>query len=257
MSEQPSFTKGVPAAGAGRERAVPPFTGEHERFRAHVRRFVEDELRPHAVEWEDGRWFPNDVFALLARHGYLGLKYPTQHGGGPISGDGFSVEGYLADAVLNEEIARCGSGGVASGIGAHIGIATPPVWRFGTDDQLRRYLAPAVRAEKIGALAITEPGTGSDVAAIRTRARRVDGGYVVDGSKMFITNGVRADFLVTAVRTTPEGGHHGTSFLIIDRGPGVQSSAIEKLGWHASDTALISFEAASSSSWPTSSGSGC
>ena len=90
--------------------------------------------------------------------------------------------------------------------------------------------------------AITEPDAGSDVASIRTRARRVDGGYVVNGAKTFITNGVRADFIVTAVRTTEDGGHHGISFLIIERGPGVESRALEKLGWHASDTAEISFD---------------
>src|SRR5205085_7562898 len=101
---------------------------------------------------------------------------------------------------------------------------------------------PGINAELIAALAITEPDAGSDVASIRTTAKRQDGGYVVNGSKTFITGGVRADILVTAVRTTEEGGHHGISFLIIERGPGVQSSPLEKLGWHASDTALISFD---------------
>src|SRR6202022_2495606 len=105
--------------------------------------------------------------------------------------------------------------------------------------QKRRYLVPGIRGEKIAALAITEPDAGSDVASIRTLARKVDGGYVVNGSKMFITGGVRADFLVTAVKTTAEGGHRGLSFLIIERGPGVESSALKKLGWHASDTAQI------------------
>ena len=106
-------------------------------------------------------------------------------------------------------MALCGSGGLAAGIGAHIGIATPPVWKFGTEEQKERFLAPAIRGEKIAALGITEPDAGSDVAGIRTFAKKVDGGYVVNGSKTFITNGVRADFLVTAVKTTQEGGHHG------------------------------------------------
>jgi acyl-CoA dehydrogenase len=148
----------------------------------------------------------------------------------------------VADAVFVEELARCGSGGLAAGIGAHSGIALPPIARFGTEEQRERYLVPGIRAERIAALAITEPDAGSDVAGIRTTARRVDGGYVVNGSKTFITGGVRADILVTAVKTTQAGGHHGLSFLIIERGPGVESSALEKLGWHASDTALISFE---------------
>ena len=198
-----------------------------------MRRFVQTELRPHAREWEEARWFPNDVFGRLAELGYIGLKFPEQYGG-----DGDPV----ADAVFAEELAWCGSGGVAAGIGAHAGIALPPIWKFGTEQQKQRYLVPGIRGEKIAALAITEPDSGSDVASIRTHARRVDGGFVVNGSKMFITGGVRADVLVTAVRTAPEGGHHGLSFLLIDRGPGVRSSALQKLGWHASDTAEITFD---------------
>ena len=127
--------------------------------------------------------------------------------------------------MLFEELARIGSGGTAAGIGAHINIATPPIWKFGTEEQKQRYLVPAIRGEQIGALGITEPGAGSDVAALRTRAERVDGGLVVNGEKTYITNGVRAHFIVTAVKTTREGGHHGISFLIVDRGEGVSSSA--------------------------------
>ena len=213
---------------------TPPFTEEHEDFRAVVRRFVASELRPHAMQWEADEWFPDDVFPRLAREGYLGLKYPEALGG--------SDGGYLADAVFVEELARCGSGGLAAGIGAHTGIATPPVWKFGTDDQHQRYLAPAIRGEKIAALGITEPGAGSDVASLRTSAQRVDGGYVVNGEKTYITNGVRADFIVTAVKTTAEGGHHGISFLIVDRTEGVTASKLSKMGWHASDTASIAYE---------------
>jgi acyl-CoA dehydrogenase len=213
---------------------MPPFTDELEEFRQVVRRFVETELRPHAREWEDAKWFPDEVFARLAEQGYLGLKYEEEYGG--------AGGGYLADAVFAEELSRCGSGGVAAGIGAHTSIATPPIWKFGTEEQKQRYLVPAIRGEKIGALGITEPGAGSDVASLRTRAERVDGGYVVDGEKTYITNGVRAHFVVTAVKTTAEGGHHGISFLIVDRGEGVTSSALSKLGWHASDTATIAFD---------------
>ncbi len=224
--------KGLP--DAANRRPIPPFTQEHEDFRQGVRRFVQTELRPHAREWEDARWFPNDVFQRCAELGYLGLKYEEEYGG--------QGGGYVADAVFAEELAHCGSGGLAAGIGAHTSIATPPIWKFGTEDQKQRYLVPAIAGEKIGALGITEPDAGSDVAGIKTTARKVDGGYVVNGSKMFITNGVRADFIVTAVKTTAEGGHHGISFLIIDRGPGVEASKIEKMGWHASDTALIAFD---------------
>ena len=213
---------------------TPPFTEEHEELRASVRGFLERELTPHAQEWEEDRWFPNEVFAKLASQGLLGLKYPEVYGGQ--GGD------HLHDAVLVEELARIGSGGTAAGIGAHVSIATPPIWKFGTEDHKQRYLVPAIRGEKIGALGITEPDAGSDVAALRTQATPVDGGWVLNGEKTYITNGVRADFIVTAVKTTPEGGHHGISFLIVDRQDGVRSAKLQKLGWHASDTASISFE---------------
>jgi acyl-CoA dehydrogenase len=211
-----------------------PFGPEHEELRQTIRRFVARELRPHAAEWEEARWFPDDVFTRMAGVGLLGLKYPEEYGGQ--GGD------HLHDAVLTEELARCGSGGLAAGIGAHVGIATPPVWRFGTEDQKRRYLRPAIAGEKIAALGITEPGAGSDVAAVRTRAERVEGGFVVNGEKTYITNGVRAHFVVTAVKTTADGGHHGMSFLIVDRQDGMTSSKLDKMGWHASDTATIAFD---------------
>jgi len=123
-----------------------------------------------------------------------------------------------------------------------VNIATPPIWKFGSEEQKQRFLAPAIRGEKIGALGITEPGAGSDVASLRTRAEPTEGGFLVSGEKTYITNGVRADFIVTAVKSTPAGGHHGISFLIIERGEGVASAKLEKLGWHASDTATIAFE---------------
>jgi acyl-CoA dehydrogenase len=224
---------GLPDAAT--RRPLPPFGEEHEPLRQEIRRFVAEELRPHAAEWEAAAWFPDEVFHRMAEVGLLGLKYPVEYGG--------RGGGYLEDAVLHEELGRCGSGGLAAGIGAHIGIATPPIWRFGTDEQKERFLAPAIRGERIAALGITEPGAGSDVAGIRTFARRADGGYVVNGSKTFITNGVRADFVVTAVKTTEEGGHHGISFLILERDmEGFETSRkLEKLGWRASDTAELAF----------------
>jgi alkylation response protein AidB-like acyl-CoA dehydrogenase len=179
----------------------PPFTEAHEAFRARAREFVLGELRPHADAWEEAGWFPNEVFGALAERGWLGLKY---------GGD------WVADAVLAEELARCGSGGVAAGIGAHVHIATPPIFAFGTEAQRARWLEPAMRGERIGALAITEPDAGSDVAALRTRAERVDGGWLVSGAKTYITNGVRADFYVTAVRTGGE-GHGGVSLMVLER----------------------------------------
>jgi acyl-CoA dehydrogenase len=215
---------------------TPPFSDEHEQLRQSVRGFIERELTPHAQQWEEDRWFPDEVFPKLAAQGLLGLKYPEEYGGQ--GGD------YLHEAVMVEELARTGSGGTAAGIGAHINIATPPIWKFGSEDQKQRYLVPAIRGELIGALGITEPGAGSDVAAITTRAERVDGGWVLNGEKTYITNGVRAHFIVTAVKTSAAGGHHGISFLIVERSEddGITTSKLEKLGWHASDTATISFQ---------------
>jgi alkylation response protein AidB-like acyl-CoA dehydrogenase len=234
MAATREFSKGVPSARPAA--LMPPFTEEHEELRESIRRFVLKELRPHVQQWEDDEWFPNEVFHKMAAVGFLGLKYPEEYGGQ--GGD------YLHDAVLSEELALCGSGGLAAGIGAHIGIATPPVWKFGTHGQKERFLTPAIRGEKIAALGITEPGAGSDVAGIRTFAKKVDGGYLVNGSKTFITNGVRADFLVTAVKTTQEGGHHGLSFLILEKdmeGYSV-SQKLKKMGWNASDTGELAFQ---------------
>jgi acyl-CoA dehydrogenase len=226
--------RGLPPAQAARP--LPPFTEEHEAGRAELRAYVQRELRPAAPRYERERWFPNEVFSDLAAHGLLGLKYPRELGGE--GGD------HLDDAIFVEELARCGSGGLAAAIGAHTGIATPPVWKFGTPDQHERFLVPAIRGEKIAALGITEPGAGSDVASIRTVARPVDGGWLVNGAKTYITNGVRADFVVTAVKTTGEGGHRGLSFLILERGMDGFSVAgkLEKLGWHASDTGELAFD---------------
>lgn len=213
---------------------MPPFTEEHEELRASIRSFVETELNPHIEQWEADRWFPNEVFTKLAQHGFIGLKFPEEYGGE--GGD------HLHAAILCEELSRTGAAGLAVGICAHIDLALPPVYGFGNEDQRQRYLVPGIKAEKIGALAITEPGAGSDVANIQTRAEKVDGGWIVNGEKVFITNGVRADFYVAAVKTSAEGGHGGMSFLIIDQGEGVTATALEKLGWHSSDTGSIAFQ---------------
>lgn len=205
-------------------------------MRSSIRSFVEKEIAPNVQEWEDDRWFPNELFSRMGELGLLGLKFPEKYGGQ--GGD------YIHDAVLAEEMARCGSGGVAAGIGAHTGIASPPIYKFGSEEQRERWLVPAIKGEKICALAITEPGAGSDVASISTRAERVNGGYIVNGSKTFITNGARAHILVTAVKTTQEGGHQGLSFLVLESDmPGLEvTRKLEKLGWHASDTAELSFQ---------------
>jgi len=221
---------------SGRRATIPPFADEHAELRATIRRWVEAEILPEQGEWERRREFPRALFDRAAELGFLGLKYPERLGGQ--GGDG------VHDAVWAEELAAAGvCGGVGAGLGAHTGIATPPVWSFGTAEQHERFLRPAIAGRKVAALGITEPGAGSDVASIRTAAERVDGGWIVNGSKTFITNGVRADFLVCACRTTAAGGHGGISFLILEREmPGYEvARKLEKLGWHSSDTAELAF----------------
>ncbi len=220
----------------GTRAILPPFGEEHEELRATVRRFVSREIAPHVAEWEEARQFPRELFNRCAALGFLGLKFPEELGG--------QGGTHLHDAVWVEELARSGgSGGVAAGLNAHASIAMPPIFNFGTEEQKRRWLVPGIAGEKVGALGITEPGAGSDVAGISTIAERVGDGYLVNGAKTFITNGVRADFLVCACKTTREGGHHGISFLVLEREmPGYTVSAkLEKLGWHSSDTGELSF----------------
>jgi acyl-CoA dehydrogenase len=220
----------------GERATLPPFTDEHEELRESVRRFVSAEIAPHVDDWEEAREFPRELFARCGELGFLGLKFPEEYGG--------QGGTHLHDAIWIEELSRSGgSGGVAAGLNAHAQIAMPPVFSFGTEEQRRRWIVPGIRGELVGALGITEPGAGSNVADIRTAARKVSGGYVVNGSKTFITNGVRADFLVCAVKTNPEGGHHGLSFLVLERDmPGYEvTSKLEKMGWHASDTGELTF----------------
>jgi acyl-CoA dehydrogenase len=221
---------------AGQRATLPPFGEEHEELRETVRRFVRAEIAPHVDEWEAAREFPRELYARCGELGFLGLKFPVEYGG--------QGGTHLHDAVWVEELARSGaSGGVSAGLNAHASIAMPPIFNFGTEEQRQRWIVPGIRGELIGALGITEPGTGSDVASIRTTARRENGQYVVDGAKTFITNGVRADFLVCACKTTQAGGHHGISFLVLEREmPGYEvARKLEKMGWHSSDTGELSF----------------
>ena len=221
---------------SGTRALLPPFGEEHEELRQTVRRFVTEEIAPHVPEWEEAREFPRELFERCGELGFLGLKFPEEYGG--------QGGTHLHDAVWVEELARSGaSGGVGAGLNAHASIAMPPVFNFGDEEQRRRWIVPGIRGEMVGALGITEPGAGSDVAGIRTFARRVDGGYIVNGAKTFITNGVRADFLVCACKTTEEGGHGGISFLVLEREmPGYEvTRKLEKMGWHSSDTGELSF----------------
>jgi acyl-CoA dehydrogenase len=221
---------------SGARATLPPFVEEHEELRQTVSRFVHKEIAPNVDEWEAAREFPRELYSRCAELGFLGLKFPEELGG--------QGGTHLHDAVWVEELARSGgSGGVAAGLNAHTSIAMPPIFKFGTEEQKQRWLPAGIAGEKIGALGITEPGAGSDVASLTTTAKRHGDTYVVNGAKTFITNGVRADFLVCACKTSEEGGHGGISFLVLEREmPGYEvSRKLEKMGWHSSDTGEISF----------------
>jgi acyl-CoA dehydrogenase len=213
------------------------FTNDHEALRAGVREFVDRALRPHADEWERAGDFPvRDVFAEAGRVGIFGAKYEEAYGGtGP---------DLVADAVITEELTGCGSGGVAAALGAHKDLASFYVYRFGTEEQRRRWLTKAIAGEWIGALAVTEPGTGSDVAAISTRAVPDGEGWRLTGRKVFITNGSIADFTVVAAKTQPGAGPKGISLFLI--GPedteGCVRSRIETVGWRTSHTGEIAMD---------------
>jgi acyl-CoA dehydrogenase len=210
-------------------------TAEHAALREQARRFAKTHIAPHAHAWEEAREFPRELYRQLAEAGLMGIGYPEAYGGA-----GGDLSHVLA---AGEELVIEGrSVGTAAGIGSHR-IALPPILACGNEEQKRRFVPPVLRGEKIAALAITEPGGGSDVASLTTRAVRDGDHYVVTGTKTFITSGCRADIVTTAVRTGGP-GHGGVSLLVIERGtPGFTvSKKLEKMGWWASDTAELSFE---------------
>jgi acyl-CoA dehydrogenase len=210
------------------------FGKEHQLLRKAVREFVKKEITPNINDWEEEGIFPRDLYRQMADLGFLGIGYPEEIGG--ISGDLFLKITYT------EEMMRSGSGGLVAGIGS-LDIALPPLVRHGTPEQLDRFVKPILTGERIAALGITEPGGGSDVANIQTTANRDGDDYILNGSKTFITSGVRADQLTTAVRTGGE-GYGGISFLLIESNtPGYSvGKKLQKTGWWASDTAEIFFD---------------
>lgn len=210
------------------------FTSDHDLVRRVARDWVAAEIIPHVEEWEEAGEFPRELYAKAASIGLLGIGYPEAYGGTP--GDLFMK------VVAWEEVARSGSGGLAASLGSH-DIAIPPIVAFGTPEQRDRLLPPVLSGQRIAALAVTEPSGGSDVAGLRTTAVRNGDDYIVNGSKTFITSGVRADQYTVAVRTGGE-GHQGISLLVIDAdAPGfTRSGPLAKMGWWASDTAELFFD---------------
>jgi acyl-CoA dehydrogenase len=213
--------------------AHPFYTADHEAFRDQVRRFVAREIEPFATQWDEAEEFPRELYRKAAAIGLLGLGFPEGYGG--IPADRFMW------IIATQELARHGAGGINASLMSHA-IGAPPIVAAGSEALKARLLPGIFAGERIAALAITEPGGGSDVANLRTTARRDGDHYVVNGEKTFITSGMRADCYTVAVRTGGE-GPGGVSLLVIERdAPGFTRTPLKKMGWWASDTATLHFD---------------
>ena len=213
--------------------ASPFYTAEHAAFRDLMRRFVAKEITPFVNEWDDAGSFPRELYRKAAEVGLLGLGFPEAYGGN--DGDLFMT------IIASQELSRCGAGGVLASLLSHT-IGCPPIVNVGSEALKQRVLPPVLCGEKISALGITEPSGGSDVANLKTTARREGDHYIVNGSKTFITSGIRADFYTVAVRTGGP-GPGGVSLLLIEKGtPGFTQTPLRKMGWLCSDTATLYFD---------------
>lgn len=212
------------------------FTDEHNLFRQTIRDFVEKEINPFADEWEHTGVFPaHELFPKLGALGVLGLEYDPAYGG--------QGADHTYTVIYGEEMGRCATGGVAMAVSVQTDMATPALARFGSHELKERYLAPAIRGEHVAAIAVTEPDAGSDVAGLRTRAERDGDEWVINGTKLYITNGTQADWLCLLARTSDEGGYRGMSQIVVPTTtPGFSvSRKLDKLGQRSSDTAELSF----------------
>jgi citronellyl-CoA dehydrogenase len=213
------------------------FTPEHKLLAETVKRFCDKELNPHVPAWEAAGEFPShQVFKKLGELGLLGLKYPTEYGG---AGLDFSYS-----MVMAEALGHCNCGGVPMAIGVQTDMCTPALARFGSDDLRTQYLAPAIAGDMVACLGVSEPGGGSDVAAVKTRARKEGDDYVISGTKMWITNGMKADWCCLLANTSDEGGPHKNKSLIVVPmdAKGITRQKIRKIGMDSSDTAQLFFD---------------
>lgn len=212
-------------------------TPEHEMFRQSLRRFVEREINPHIDKWEADKIYPGrELFPKLGELGALGPSYPVEYGGG--GGD------YAFNYLMAEELGQAGALGVPMGIMVHTDMATPALAQFGSEELKQQFLVPAIQGKLISAIAVSEPDAGSDVASLTTHAVSDGDHYVINGSKMWITNGTQADFVVTLLRTTPGNTAKGMSLVVVptDTEGFKVSRTIDKMGNHSSDTAALTYE---------------
>ncbi len=213
------------------------FTEEHEMFRSTVREVVQSEIDPYVEQWErDGDFPAHELFAKFGKLGLLGLEYDQRWGGGGAD--------HVYTMIFGEEIGRSGSLGVSMALSVQTDMATPALHQYGSDELKERYLRPAISGEQVAAIAVSEPDAGSDVAGLRTRAVRDGDEWVINGTKMWITNGTQADWLCLLCRTSDEGGYRGMSQIIVPTdAPGFSvSRKLDKLGMRASDTAELVFD---------------
>jgi citronellyl-CoA dehydrogenase len=212
------------------------FTPEHEQIADTVRKFVAKEINPHLAQWEKDQQFPaHELFKKMGDLGLLGIKYPTEYGG---MGLDFSYS-----MVMAEALGECNAGGVPMAIGVHTDMCTPALARFGTDELRREFLTPSIAGDMVGCIGVSEVGGGSDVAAVKTSAKKDGDDYLINGSKMWITNGLQADWCCLLANTS-EGPVHKNKSLIIVRldSPGVTRQKIHKIGMDSSDTAQLFFD---------------
>jgi len=211
------------------------FNEDHELFRQSVRQFIETEVAPRATEWEENRQIDKTIWKRMGELGFLGINFPEEYGG--------TNNDFFYNVVLLEEVARCTMGGFAAAHGVHQYMSTAHLLKTGSAELKKKYLPKAVTGEIWGALAISEPNAGSDVAAIKTTAVRKGDEYIINGSKTFITNGYYGDFVTIACKTAPEQGMGGISLIIVDQKlPGFRTSKLKKMGWYSSDTAELFFD---------------
>jgi alkylation response protein AidB-like acyl-CoA dehydrogenase len=212
------------------------YADEHEEFRASFRKFVENEIAPHRAEWDAAGIVPRGLFTTAGQYGFLGMEIPEEYGGG-------GVRDFRFNAVIGEELMRSGDAAAGLGLALHNDICLPYFLAYCTEEQKRRWLPGIASGELITAVAMTEPGIGSDLASMTTTAIRDGDHYVVNGAKTFITNGINSDLVITAVKTDPTQKHKGISLVVLERGmPGFERGRnLEKLGQHAQDTAELSF----------------
>lgn len=212
------------------------FNKEHEHFRDSVKKFVEKEIKPNIEKWEEAGEIPRSLYKRAGELGYLGIRYPVEYGGSGLDA--------IMEAVLIEELARSGAGGIGASLNATSTIAMSKILLFGSEEQKEKFLPQGISGEKIFALGITEPNAGSDIANIRTTAKRNGDYYILNGSKTFITNGVNADYVIVAAKTKDEPKHKNISLFIVDTSSDgyAVGKNLKKLGWRSSDTGEIYFD---------------